>query len=78
MIDVPTGLGDIECPVIVARGAFDVVGSGRTPRYTPLIRNARFVLPPVAGHAPQSDTPQTIVDLVRRAADRSTAPARAA
>lgn len=48
MIDVPTGLGDIQCPVIVAQGAFDVVGSGQAPRYTPLIRNARFVLLPVA------------------------------
>jgi pimeloyl-ACP methyl ester carboxylesterase len=71
MIDVPTGLGDIDCPVIVAQGAFDLVGSGQTPRYTPLIRDARFVLLPVAGHAPQSDTPQTIIDLVRRAADRA-------
>lgn len=78
MVDVPTGLGDIDCPVIVAQGAFDIVGAGQTPRYTPLIRNARFVLLPIAGHAPQSDTPQTIVGLVRRAADRSTTLNRAA
>lgn len=78
IIDVPTGLGDIDCPVIVAQGAFDVIGSGQTPRYAPLIRDARFVLFPVAGHAPQSDTPLTIIDLVRRAAEQSSAPARVA
>jgi hypothetical protein len=32
MIDVPTGLDRIDCPVIVAQGAFDVIGSGQTPR----------------------------------------------
>jgi hypothetical protein len=31
MIGVPTGLGDIQCSVIAAQGAFDVVGSVRTP-----------------------------------------------
>ncbi len=71
MIDVPTGLAEIDCPVIVAQGALDVVGSGQTPRYTPLIPTARFVLLPVAGHAPLSDAPLTIVGLVRRAAEQA-------
>jgi len=71
LLDVPTGLDQIDCPVIVAQGTLDVVGSGQTPRYTPLIPGARFVPLPVAGHAPQSDTPQMIIDLVREAADRA-------
>jgi len=68
MLDVPTGLDRIDCPVIVAQGAFDVIGSGQTPRFTPLIPGARFTLLPVAGHAPQSDSPRTIIDLVHKAA----------
>jgi hypothetical protein len=44
MIDVPTGLDQIDCPVVVAQGVLDVIGSGQTPRYTPLIPGARFAL----------------------------------
>jgi len=50
----------------------DVVGSGQTPRFAPLIPGARFALLPGAGHAPQSDAPQSIIDLVHRAADQAT------
>lgn len=71
LLDVPTGLGEIRCPVVVAQGVFDVIGSGQTPRFTPLIPGARFVPLPLAGHAPQSDAPATIVQLVREAAAAS-------
>jgi len=71
MLDVPTGLDRIDCPVIVAQGAFDVIGSGQTPRFTPLIPGSRFTLLPAAGHAPHSDAPQTIIDLVHTASDRA-------
>jgi pimeloyl-ACP methyl ester carboxylesterase len=77
MIDVPSGLDQIDCPVTVAQGVLDVVGSGQTPRYTPLIPGARFALLPAAGHAPQSDAPQAIIDLVRAAANRAAEPAAA-
>ena len=70
MLDVPTGLSEIDCPVLVAQGAMDVIGSGQTPRYTPLIPGAQFTLLPVAGHAPQSDAPEAILDLIHRAAQR--------
>ncbi len=74
VVDVPTNLDRIDCPVIVAQGSLDIVGSGQTPRYTPLIRSAQFVLLPGGGHAPQSDNPDLIVDLVHRAvADRAAA-----
>ena len=73
LADLPTRLEQIDCPVIVAQGAFDVIGSGQTPRYTPVIRGSRFVLLPFAGHAPMSDSPETIVSLVRSAADEAAA-----
>ncbi len=71
MMDVPTGLDVIDCPVIMAQGALDLVGSGQALRYTALIPGAQFVLLPVAGHAPQSDSPEIITALVREAADRA-------
>jgi len=71
LADLPTRLDQIDCPVIVAQGALDVIGSGQTPRYTPVIRGARFVMLPFAGHAPMSDSPETIVSLVRSAADEA-------
>ena len=72
LMDVPTHLDRVECPVIVAQGTFDIVGSGQTPRYTPFIRDAQFVVLPGGGHAPMSDNPTLIIELVRRAASRST------
>jgi len=64
--DVPAGLDRIDCPVTLAQGAADVVGAGQTPRYLPLIPGSRFQLLPGAGHAPQSDATDAILDLVRR------------
>jgi pimeloyl-ACP methyl ester carboxylesterase len=77
LTDVPTRLDRITCPVIVAQGSFDIVGSGQTPRYTPFITGAQFVVLPGGGHAPMSDNPNLILDLVRRAAARATAPVSA-
>jgi pimeloyl-ACP methyl ester carboxylesterase len=67
--DVPTGLHRIDCPVILAQGAVDVVGAGQTPRYLALIPGSRFELLAGAGHAPQSDAADAILALVHRAAD---------
>jgi pimeloyl-ACP methyl ester carboxylesterase len=69
--DVPSGLDRVDCPVLLAQGAADVVGAGQTPRYLALIPGARFQLLPGAGHAPQSDAPETILALVRQTADRA-------
>ncbi len=71
LVDLPTRLDLIDCPVIVAQGSMDIVGSGQTPRYTPFIRDAQFVLLPGGGHAPQSDTPEMIVSLVHQVAARA-------
>jgi pimeloyl-ACP methyl ester carboxylesterase len=67
LADVPTGLGRIDCPVILAQGTADVVAVGQTPRYLTAITGARFVPLLGAGHAPQSDTPTAILALVRAA-----------
>ncbi len=66
--DVPTGLDAIRCPVVLAQGNVDVISSGQTMRYLPLIDRARFRPLLGAGHAPQSDVPSAIVDLVHEAA----------
>ncbi|HWN26182.1 MAG TPA: alpha/beta fold hydrolase [Actinomycetospora sp.] len=74
LTDVPTGLEDVDCPVVLAQGLLDAISAGQTPRYLLAVPGARFVPLPVAGHAPQSDTPDAIVRLVHEAARRATAP----
>lgn len=71
MLDIPRGMDQIECPVTLVQGTGDVVASGQTVRYLPLIPGSRFRPLLVAGHAPQSDRPGTIVKLVRQAAARA-------
>jgi pimeloyl-ACP methyl ester carboxylesterase len=71
MLDVPRGMDRIECPVTLVQGAGDIVALGQTPRYLPLIPGSRFRPLLVAGHAPQSDRPGTIVKLVRQAVARA-------
>lgn len=73
LMDVPTGLGRIACPVILAQGGLDGVAAGQAVRFLGLVPGARFVVLPWAGHAPQSDMPSAIVKLVRRAADEAAA-----
>src|SRR3954469_25591935 len=73
--DVPSGLDRVDSPVVLAQGSVDVVGAGQTPRYLPLIPASTFTLLPGAGHAPQSDTPDAILELVHRAAGGGPTPA---
>lgn len=76
--DVPTDLHRVDCPVMLAQGAVDVVGAGQTPRYLGLIPGSRFQLLAGAGHAPQSDAADAIIALVRRTAERADTHAAAA
>jgi pimeloyl-ACP methyl ester carboxylesterase len=71
MLDVPRGLDRIDCPVTLVQGVADWVASGQTVRYLPLIRGSRFRPLVIAGHAPQSDRPATIVRLVEQTAARA-------
>ena len=75
--DVPTGLQRVDCPMMLAQGAADVVGAGQTPRYLGLIPGSRFRLLPGAGHAPQSDAADVILELVRDTARRASSPSGA-
>ena len=71
LLDVPRGMDRIDCPVTLAQGTADLVASGQTARYLPLIPGSRFRPLLAAGHAPQSDRPTTIVRLVERTAARA-------
>lgn len=75
MLDFPTDLDRIDCPVTLVQGMADWVASGQTVRYLPLIPGSRFSPLLMAGHTPQSDRPATLVRLMEqtaaRAADRT-------
>jgi pimeloyl-ACP methyl ester carboxylesterase len=64
LVDVPTGLDDIDCPVVLAQGMRDLLAGGQTPRYLLLVPGSRFQPLFRAGHAPHSDSPDEIVRLV--------------
>jgi pimeloyl-ACP methyl ester carboxylesterase len=68
LLDVPRGLGHIDCPVLLVQGTADWIAMGQTVRYLPLVPRSRFRPLLAAGHAPQSDRPDTIVRLVERTA----------
>jgi pimeloyl-ACP methyl ester carboxylesterase len=68
MLDVPRGLDRIDCPVTLVQGVADWIASGQTVRYLPLVPGSRFSPLLWAGHAPQSDRPETIVRLVEKTA----------
>jgi pimeloyl-ACP methyl ester carboxylesterase len=75
LADLPTGLEDVDCPVILAQGTLDAIAAGQTPRYLALVPGSRFVPLLGAGHAPQSDAPEAILRLVRQATTAATAAA---
>jgi pimeloyl-ACP methyl ester carboxylesterase len=68
LLDVPHGVGHIDCPVLLIQGTADWIAMGQTVRYLPLVPRSRFRPLVAAGHAPQSDRPGTIVELVERTA----------
>jgi pimeloyl-ACP methyl ester carboxylesterase len=74
LLDVPRGLDRIECPVLLVQGVADWIASGQTVRYLPLVPGARFRPLAWAGHAPQSDRPHTIVELLVGTAARAAQP----
>jgi len=69
LADVPTGLEDVDCPVLLAQGVLDGIAAGQTPRYLLVVPGARFRPLAAAGHAPQSDRPEAILRLLREARD---------
>jgi pimeloyl-ACP methyl ester carboxylesterase len=71
LLDVPRGMDRIDCPVTLVQGTADWISSGQTVRYLPWIPGSRFRPLLAAGHAPQSDRPDTIVRIVEQAAARA-------
>lgn len=74
LLDVPRGLDRIDCPVTLVQGLADWVSSGQTPRYLFLVPGSRFTPLLAAGHAPQSDRPGKLVELVERTTARAGRP----
>jgi pimeloyl-ACP methyl ester carboxylesterase len=72
LTDVPIGLGQIDCLVVLAQGTADWISGGQTPRFLLAVPGSRFRPLFGAGHAPQSDVPDTIVRLVHEATGRRT------
>ena len=68
LLDVPSRLDRIACPVLLVQGTSDWIAGGQTVRYLPLVPGSRFRPLLGAGHAPQSDRPRTLVRLVQQAA----------
>jgi pimeloyl-ACP methyl ester carboxylesterase len=71
LVDQPTGLAKVTCPVILAQGTADFIAGGQTPRYLVLVPGARFRPLLGAGHAAQSDAPGAVVRLVHEAVRRA-------
>lgn len=71
--DVPVGLDAIRCPVTLVQGGLDAVAPGQAARYLGAIPGARLVVLPLAGHAPQADSPDEVLRIVE--ATISAAPA---
>jgi hypothetical protein len=38
LVDVPSGMSDIDCPVLLAQGTCDLLSGGQTPRYLLLVQ----------------------------------------
>jgi pimeloyl-ACP methyl ester carboxylesterase len=72
LLDVPRGMDQIDCPVTLVQGTADLVASGQTVRYLPLVPGSRFRPLLAAGHSPLSDRTGTIVRLVHQTSARST------
>ena len=68
LLDVPRALKTISCPVTLVQGTRDLLAPGQAVRYLPLVPTARFQPLVLAGHAPQSDRPRTILALVHETA----------
>jgi pimeloyl-ACP methyl ester carboxylesterase len=71
LLDIPHRVGSIDCPVLLVQGTADWIAMGQTVRYLPLVPRSRFRPLLAAGHAPQSDRPRTIVEMVERTAQQA-------
>jgi pimeloyl-ACP methyl ester carboxylesterase len=66
MVDVPTGLEHITCPVLLLQGTNDPLVSMQTPRFLAFVRHAQMQWLPGLSHVPISDDPRLVASLMLR------------
>jgi pimeloyl-ACP methyl ester carboxylesterase len=71
LLDVPKGLTHIDVPVLLVQGTADVLAGGQAGRYLLQVPNAQFRVLLAAGHAPFTDRPAGLIDLVHETVARS-------
>jgi pimeloyl-ACP methyl ester carboxylesterase len=66
MVDVPTGLERITCPVLLLQGTADPLVSMQSPRFLAFVRRAQMQWLPGLSHVPISDDPRLVASLMLR------------
>jgi pimeloyl-ACP methyl ester carboxylesterase len=66
MVDVPTGLERITCPVLILQGTADPLVSMQSPRFLAFVRHAQLRWLPGLSHVPISDDPQRVASIMLR------------
>jgi pimeloyl-ACP methyl ester carboxylesterase len=66
MVDVPTRLERITCPVLLLQGTADPLVSLQSPRFLALVPHAQLRWLPGLSHVPISDDPQLVASLMLR------------
>jgi pimeloyl-ACP methyl ester carboxylesterase len=60
VVDVPTGLDAIRCPVLILQGTLDPLVSMQSPRYLAFVPQAELRWLPGLNHVPMSDDPTEV------------------
>jgi pimeloyl-ACP methyl ester carboxylesterase len=66
MVDVPTRLDRITCPVLFLQGTNDPLVSMQSPRFLAFVRHAQLRWLPGLSHVPISDDPRLVASLMLR------------
>ena len=64
MVDIPTGLDRITCPVLIMQGTADPLISMQSPRFLTFIPHAQFRWLYGLSHVPISDDPELVTRLM--------------
>ena len=64
MVDIPTGLDRITCPVLIMQGTADPLISMQSPRFLTFIPHAQFKWLYGLSHVPISDDPELVTRLM--------------
>jgi pimeloyl-ACP methyl ester carboxylesterase len=64
VVEVPAGLADIACPVLIVQGTNDPLVSVQAPRFLTVLPNARLRWLPGLSHVPISDAPASVAKIM--------------